>query len=138
MPGADDPYEVMYAKLGQETDVVPGQEFLRGVPKPVRARMFAVLIEVAKAPPHRFAGGGYWEAMHGKMAGWYEVRIDFQRRHYRLCCLLEGPRQGHKQAVLAIVCGLSKPFGTIFRESEYQGVRLLGDQFRRSHPRLYA
>jgi len=26
------------------------------------------------APPPRFSGGGKWEAMHGDMAGYYEVR----------------------------------------------------------------
>ena len=32
--------------------------------------MAAVLIAVAGAPPKKFAGGGYWEAMHGDMTGW--------------------------------------------------------------------
>jgi hypothetical protein len=35
--------------------------------------MAAVLTAVAAAPPHRFSGGGYWEAMHGEMTGYCEV-----------------------------------------------------------------
>jgi hypothetical protein len=52
--------------------------------------MFAVLKAVSEAPPPRFSGGGYWEAMHDEMAGYYEVRVDGpKRRHYRLFCVLE-------------------------------------------------
>ena len=29
--------------------------------------MIAVVTQVAAAPPKRFAGGGYWEAMKGDM-----------------------------------------------------------------------
>jgi hypothetical protein len=32
--------------------------------------MRAALVAVAAAPPKRFAGGGYWEAMKGDMTGW--------------------------------------------------------------------
>jgi hypothetical protein len=46
------------------------------MPVKVRATMRAVLVAVAEAPPHRFAGGGCWEAMKGDMAGWFEVRVD--------------------------------------------------------------
>jgi hypothetical protein len=47
--------------------------------------MAAVLKAVAEAPPNAFAGGGYWEAMHGTMAGYYEVRVNGRdRRHCRL------------------------------------------------------
>ncbi|CCH73168.1 hypothetical protein BN11_240004 [Nostocoides australiense Ben110] len=47
--------------------------------------MRAALIAVASAPPKRFAGGGYWEAMKGEMTGWFEVRVDGPgRHHYRL------------------------------------------------------
>jgi hypothetical protein len=52
--------------------------------------MQSILTHVAAAPPKRFSGGGYWEAMHGEMTGWFEVRVDGpQRRHYRLFCLLD-------------------------------------------------
>jgi hypothetical protein len=44
--------------------------------------MRAVLAQDAPAPPKRFAGGGYWEAMKGDMTGWFEVRVDGPRRHH--------------------------------------------------------
>ncbi len=31
--------------------------------------MRAVLVDVGAAPPKRYAGGGYWEAMKGDMTG---------------------------------------------------------------------
>jgi hypothetical protein len=37
----------------------------------VRAKFAAIVVAVATAPPFRFAGGGYWEAMHGDMTGWF-------------------------------------------------------------------
>ena len=50
--------------------------------------------QVAAAPPKRFAGGGYWEAMKGDMTGWFEVGVDGPRRHhYRLFCRLDAMRR---------------------------------------------
>src|SRR5258706_3294183 len=73
---------------------IPGREFLISCPVTVRAQFVAVLVAVAGASPHRFAGGGYWEAMHADMVGWFEVRLDGTRpgagegrHHYRLFCL---------------------------------------------------
>jgi hypothetical protein len=74
---------------------VPARGFLDRCP--VAARRAAVLKAVAEAPPNAFAGGGYWEAMHGTMAGYHEVRVDGRdRRHYRPFCVLErdGARVG--------------------------------------------
>jgi hypothetical protein len=42
----------------------------------VQATIKAVLIAVAAAPPPAFSGGGKWEAMHGDMAGYFELRVD--------------------------------------------------------------
>ena len=53
---------------------VPVHEFLTGCPVKVRARLLAVLDDVAEAPPPQFSGGGRWETMHGTMRGYYEVR----------------------------------------------------------------
>ena len=56
----------------------------------IRAQFVAVLDVVAAAPPPRFSGGGLWEAMHGDMSGWYEIRVTGPRREqFRLFCLLE-------------------------------------------------
>lgn len=43
----------------------PGRAALNSYPAKVRATMRAALVAVASAPPKRFAGGGYWEAMKG-------------------------------------------------------------------------
>jgi hypothetical protein len=50
-------------------------EFLDGCQGTVDAQFTAVLDAVAAAPPPRFSGGGKWEAMHGTMGGWYEIRL---------------------------------------------------------------
>lgn len=71
---------------------VPADDFLRGCPKKVRARLIATLDAVAEAPPPRFSGGGQWEAMHGDMGGYYEVRAQGPgREQFRLFCILRKP-----------------------------------------------
>jgi hypothetical protein len=69
---------------------VPAEAFLDSFPTKVEATILAVLEAVRVAPPPAFSGGGKWEAMHGTMAGYYEIRvIGSGRRHYRLFCLLD-------------------------------------------------
>src|SRR5690242_18285694 len=71
-------------------EAVPARDFLDLCPAKVAATMIAVVRAVADAPPPSFGGGGKWEAMHAKMGGIYEARVDGpNRRHYRLFCLLE-------------------------------------------------
>jgi hypothetical protein len=82
-PSADDPHDVVFFRRHRDDDPaqpVPGRDFLNACPAKVRATMRAVLTQVAAAPPKRFAGGGYWEAMKGAMTGWFEVRVDGSRR----------------------------------------------------------
>lgn len=69
---------------GHPAQAEPSRDALRSWPTSVRAKANAVLIAVATAPPKRFAGGGYWEAVQGEMTGWFEVRIDGPKRR-RLC-----------------------------------------------------
>src|ERR1039458_5795634 len=93
-PSSDDAHDVVYFQRHQSDDpgqAIPGRDFLRNVcPTKVRATMNAVLTAVAAAPPKRYAGGGYWEAMKGDMTGWFEVRVNGpQRRHFRLYCRLD-------------------------------------------------
>lgn len=100
--------------------------------------MAAVLKAVAEAPPNAFAGGGYWEAMHGAMAGYYEVRIDGRdRRHYRLFCVLErdGGQLGLGGPSLVVITGMEKPFRATLSERDYARVRQLGDEYRSRVPR---
>jgi hypothetical protein len=95
----DDAHDVVYFRRHVDDDPgqsTPARAFLASCPITVRAKFAAILVAVASAPPHRFAGGGYWEAMHADMAGWYEVRVDGPkprggrgRHHYRLYCLLD-------------------------------------------------
>ena len=75
---------------------VPAEDFFDGCPVKVEARFSAVLEAVRDAPPPQFSGGGYWEAMHGEMGGYYEIRLTGPgRRQYRLFCVLDNgnPKQ---------------------------------------------
>ncbi|WP_307160619.1 hypothetical protein [Streptomyces rishiriensis] len=95
-----------------------------------------MLAEVAAAPPKRFAGGGYWEAMRGDMAGWYEVRVNGPgRHHYRLFCLLDYEAEGREKPLLVVITGLDKPFRTVLSSGDYQSVRNLGEEYRKRNPR---
>lgn len=102
--------------------------------------MMAVLVHVAAAPPHRFSGGGKWEAMHGAMAGFHEVRVDGPgRRHYRLFCVLDtqavdssGARVG---PLLTVIDGAEKSFRTTFPPRVYRRVRALGAEYLSRNPR---
>lgn len=83
--------------------------FLDRLPDKVRAETLAVLTAVAAAPPPSFSGGGKWEAMHGEMAGLYEIRVQGGGMNHRLFCILE--RNAHDLGGSSIVAidGLSKP-----------------------------
>ena len=67
---------------------VPAMEFLAALQVKVAAEIHAILEAVSEAPPPAFSGGGKWEAMHGDMAGLYEVRVSSGRTNHRLFCLL--------------------------------------------------
>ena len=117
---------------------VPGRVFLLACPPKVRMTFVAVLDAVAAAPPPAFSGGGKWEAMHGTMAGFYEVRVDGpNRHHYRLFCLLErnGDAVGLGGPSIIVIAGMDKPFRTVLSEADYASVRALGDEYRSRRPR---
>ncbi len=100
--------------------------------------MIAVVQAVAAAPPPAFSGGGKWEAMHGFMAGFYEVRVDGPgRRHYRLFCMLDrdGARVGLGGPSLILITGKDKPFRTVLSKHDYEEVRRLGREFLSRVPR---
>lgn len=118
---------------------IPGREFLLACPAAVQAKFWTYLIAVAAAPPKRFAGGGRWEAMHGSMTGWFEVRADGrQRHHYRLYCLLDYDAAGLDKPLLVVICGMDKPYRSTFAEADYAKVRRLGDEYRSRNPRSLA
>ncbi len=101
--------------------------------------MVAVLEAVAAAPPPAYSGGGYWEAMHDEMAGFFEVRVDGppNRTHYRLLCLLErdGEKVGLDGPSVVVVTGKKKPFRSVLSKQDYAQVRRLGEEFRSRSPR---
>ena len=103
--------------------------------QPIRT---TVLVQVAAAPPKRFAGG-YWEAMKGDMTGWFEVRVDGPRRHhYRLFCRLDYVAKERAKPLLVVICGLDKPFRMELSGADYKNVRDLGDEYLRRSPRSLA
>jgi hypothetical protein len=98
--------------------------------------MAAVLKDVAEAPPYRYSGGGYWEAMHGAMSGIFEIRVDGPRRHhYRLFCVIDTEAKGAERPYLVVIAGLDKPFKTTFDERDYERVRSLRDEYFARNPR---
>jgi hypothetical protein len=128
-----------------QDETAPAIEFLRGCPPAIRAQFVNVVNAVAAAPPPRFTGGGTWEAMHGAMGGWYEIRLTGPRREqFRLFCLLENgtseelAERGLKRPAIAVIAGMRKPWRTTFSEREYQRVQALGDEYQRSYPRRIA
>ncbi len=69
---------IAYYKAGDGT--VPADQFLDSCPDKVEATIYAVLDAVREAPPPQFSGGGKWEAMHGSMRGYYEIRVTGPKR----------------------------------------------------------
>ncbi|WP_208297532.1 hypothetical protein [Actinophytocola oryzae] len=139
-PSSDDAHAIVFFQRHVDDDpdeTVPGRVFLRETcPAGVRAKFFAVLNAVAAAPPKRFAGGGAWEAMHGDMTGWFEVRKDGPgRHHYRLFCLLDYEARGQDKPLLTIIDGRDKPFRTELSSTDYAAVRSLGDEYLKRNPR---
>jgi hypothetical protein len=114
------------------TREVPTITFLDSLPVRTRAEVIAVLDAVAEAPPPSFSGGGKWEAMHGDMAGFYEIRVrGADRRNHRLFCVLE--REAPDLGGPSIVCiaGLSKPLREAAHSRDYRRAVALREEFRR-------
>jgi hypothetical protein len=130
-------WDVVYYKSGDGT--VPAEEFLDSCPASVEAKIQAVLNAVADAPPPSFSGGGMWEAMHGEMGGYYEVRVTGPgREHFRLFCLLDRNGPGLPRSAVVALCGLRKPHMTTFSGGDYAGVRKFGEDYLASDPRSIA
>lgn len=101
--------------------------------------MRAALVAVGSAPPKRFVGGGYWEAMKGHMTGWFALRADGPgRHHYRLFCLLDYEAAGRPKPLLVVIDGRDKPFRTVLSARDYAAVRTLGEEYRSRNPRSLA
>jgi hypothetical protein len=137
------PWAVVYYKAPAGS--VPALEFLEACPGKIDAEFTAVLDAVASAPPPQFSGGGKWEAMHGSMTGWHEIRLTGPgREQFRLFCLLENAKdeellkRGLGKPAIVVITGMRKPWRTKFSERNYQRVRRLGEEHRQNHPRRIA
>lgn len=104
--------------------------------------MLAVLAAVADAPPPQFSGGGKWEAMHGTMRGYYEVRLTGPgREQFRLFCILDNAdaatlaKRGLPRPAIAVIAGGRKPYRTVFSKTDYERVRAMGTAYLESLPR---
>jgi hypothetical protein len=124
---------------------VPAADFLDGCPPKVRGTILAVLDAVAAAPPPAFSGGGKWEAMHGDMGDYYEIRVTGPgREQYRLFCLLENAdkrtltTRGLRGPAIAVITGMRKKTGTVFSDRDYAKVRQLGSDHTAQTPRRIA
>ena len=130
---------VYYRTPGQR---VPAEDFLDSCPTKVEATILAALEAVRTAPPPAFSGGGKWEAMHGDMSGYYEIRVTGPgRKHYRLFCLLDNG--SHEELAercfcapqIAVLNGMVKDHMTEFSPADYRkNVRKLGEEYLRHHP----
>jgi hypothetical protein len=135
------PWRAHFFKRHQADDPaesVPARDFLERCPISVAAKIMAVVSAVAEAPPPAFSGGGKWEAMHGDMTGFFEVRVDGPRRHhYRLFCVLEreGAKHGLGGPSLVLITGKDKPFQTLLFAADYDEVRSLGREYFARSPR---
>jgi len=137
------PWDIVFYKAADES--VPTDDFLDACPVKVRAQLLAVLDAVAEAPPPRFSGGGRWEAMHGDMGGYYEVRSQGPKREqFRLFCILENAgaeelqRRGLPGPAIAVITGIRKPWMTTFGPGDYAEVRAFGDDYLGTTPRRIA
>jgi hypothetical protein len=108
----------------------PVLDFFERLSPKVAAEVHAVLDAVAQAPPPAFSGGGKWEAMHGDMAGLYEVRVQGGGMNHRLFCVLD---RGDDLGGPSIVCidGLSKPPRRAADDRDYRRVKRFADEFRK-------
>lgn len=136
-------WDIVYFKDSDGS--IPAIEFLDGCPTKVAATILAVLEAVAQAPPPMFSGGGKWEAMHGDMGGFYEVRCSGpNREQFRLFCILENAskdelkRRGLDKPSIAVITGMRKPWRTKFSNRDYRNVKTLGRNYEDAAPRSLA
>jgi len=94
--------------------------FFDSVSTKVRAEIVAILTAVAEAPPPAFSGGGKWEAMHGEMAGFYEIRVQGGGMNHRLFCLLERDAEDLGGSSIVAIDGLSKPKRSAAAPKDYR------------------
>ena len=83
-----------------------------------------------------------WEAMHGTMNGYYEVRVSGPGRvQYRLFCILDNSdteaeltRRGFSTPQIAVINGMEKPVAELFSDGTGASAHRLLDDWGRAHP----
>ena len=129
-----DPWLIHFFERHKDDDselAVPAVDFLESVPPKVAAEIHAVLGAVAAAPPPSFSGGGKWEAMHGDMSGYFEVRVQGGGMNHRLFCVLERDAEDLGGSSIVCIDGLSKAPRTAAQPRDYMRVKRYGDEFRK-------
>jgi hypothetical protein len=73
---------------------------------------------------------------HGRC---YEIRLTGPKREqFRLFCILDRDSPGLPGPVLAVICGMRKPFRTVFSHQDYAGVREMRAAYLAASPRRIA
>ena len=129
-----EPWRIHFFQRHSDEDAfapAPAIEFLASLPAKTAAEFHAILNAVAKAPPPAFSGGGKWEAMHGDMAGIYEVRVTSRGANHRLFCLLV--RTSELLGGPSIVClgGLTKPVRSAAKARDYARITQYAAEFHK-------
>ena len=122
----DERWQIEYLQREQRNDAnrsVPARAYLQSCPVKVRARLQAILTEVAAAPPYRFQPSQMWHVMRDEMRGYYEVRAlgrdaSQRRRLYRIFCLLDHDGPGLQSPSIVLITGMDKPPETSFTAAE--------------------
>jgi hypothetical protein len=108
---------------------VPSFELLESLSVRAAAEFQAVLEAVPAAPPPLSSGGGKWEAMHGEMAGIYEIRVRRDGQNHRLFCLLERNADDLGGPSIVLLGGLSKPRRSPAAPKDYRTIKRYSSEF---------
>jgi hypothetical protein len=126
-------YEVIIYDCARTYPELSAPRLLASLSTSERAKFAAIVEAVATAPPRNFAGGGYWEALRGDLAGLHEIRFKGKDRwHLRFFCLLE--EQWLPPQLIVLAASKKRP-GTLLPPSHYAKVRDLADAFTRASSR---
>ncbi|MGB0096780.1 MAG: hypothetical protein WBP81_30100 [Solirubrobacteraceae bacterium] len=137
------PWRIIYSRAADGSS--PALDFLDSCPGKIDGEFLAVLDAVVAAPPPQFSGGGKWEAMHGEMTGYHEIRLTGPRREqFRLFCLLENGsddellKRGLVKPAIAVIDGRRKPWRTVLSAADYRAVKKVDEEHKRQFPRRIA
>lgn len=121
--------EIRFVGCPNVPESICPEHVIKSMDDSTAAKLNAVLLAVAEGPPHKFRGGGYWEAMHGEMSGFHEIRILGKRnRLFRVICLSK--RNLNTQEQIVVLAILQKSKGEKISTREYAKVKEIADSFR--------